>query len=507
MSLILPGVPTVEAAPIATPIPAPVSSPDLTSAVTSGIASGISTAGQLFSGATNFFKGNTPASLTRSPTSGTPIPNATTVATSAAPTAAGSPLSNVASTIGSAISSLGAPNLGGVVKDSGSTLHSLGQTINLMPAFLNNTNTMLQLDASTLSSGLSTLEKIKQAYSSPKACFASNWCRIPMAFVIFFGVLILFTCFCCWAQCAACCCGCCGMCGGGGGGGGGSSGRRGGRKRNGFEDDDYERRLAHPHFAPGSGLPAMPEYKMTTMAKTPPQYAVIGDDGTVMSEAEAAKKRAAEEEKQNALQTSAKEVPPSPTKNHYHVAQDHDWDGRPQYPDYGYAAHASPMERLPPSQSQSQSQAYQGYGQQRVPPVYRPRQQGPSYRGTQSGPISFDDDDAEQQRYSMAARSRPVPPPHAYDQGHAYTEQAAGNAMPSAGHPLPSVPSSSGTSARRQIDTPLSYGASERHGRQSHASSSHAVRRDPFDLQPAPYQKHLLSMDTPPVTPPYPQHH
>ncbi|BFZ55224.1 hypothetical protein PYCC9005_002264 [Savitreella phatthalungensis] len=134
--------------------------------------------------------------------------------------------------------------------------------------------------SSTAASALSTLEQVKAAYASPQACIKSNWCRIPMALVIAIGLLILFTCFCCWAQCIACCCGCCG-----------SSQRR---KKNELHND-IERSTAiglglgaNPYHS--GGLPPMPEFRMDTI-KPKPQYAMVGDDGTVMSESDANKKK------------------------------------------------------------------------------------------------------------------------------------------------------------------------------------------------------------------------
>ena len=118
---------------------------------------------------------------------------------------------------------------------------------------------------------LSTLETIKNAYSSPSACIHANWCRIPMAIVIAIALFILFTCFCCWAQCMSCCC---------------CAGSSKKTRRSAFENE-YSHPSAGlmPHsssFGQSADLPAMPSYKMNEMKK--PTYAIIGDDGSVTTE-------------------------------------------------------------------------------------------------------------------------------------------------------------------------------------------------------------------------------
>ena len=118
---------------------------------------------------------------------------------------------------------------------------------------------------------LSTLETIKNAYSSPSACIHANWCRIPMAIVIAIALFILFTCFCCWAQCMSCCC---------------CAGSSKKKRRSAFENE-YSHPSAGlmPHsssFGQSADLPAMPSYKMNEMKK--PTYAIIGDDGSVTTE-------------------------------------------------------------------------------------------------------------------------------------------------------------------------------------------------------------------------------
>lgn len=115
---------------------------------------------------------------------------------------------------------------------------------------------------------LSTLETIKEAWSSPSACVKANWCRIPVAIIIAFGLMFLFTFFCCCAQCLACCC-----C------------RRSRQKPRGFGDFERGGQTLLPHsgsFGQQADLPSMPSYAMTEYKK--PTYAVIGEDGSVTTE-------------------------------------------------------------------------------------------------------------------------------------------------------------------------------------------------------------------------------
>lgn len=111
------------------------------------------------------------------------------------------------------------------------------------------------------------LTTIQSAWSSPSNCVKSNWCRIPSAIIIAIGLLILFTFFCCCAQCLSCCC------------------CRPRKKHRGFGDTESGSAALLPRstsYHNGGELPAMPSYKMDSLKK--PTYAVIGDDGSVMTE-------------------------------------------------------------------------------------------------------------------------------------------------------------------------------------------------------------------------------